>query len=217
MEARRARQRREDDECTAGARNPAAIVPRMPKTMEVMSRVRVALFHAMRSTPGLRNCHWACGPAPRRAPPTDADVDVARRAVCTALGIEAERADRHHPASPLRYELFQVLTEATEEQDTAPAEWLRSGAPLGVTQPIPAGGHFPELVGPPPTPLEVLLAAPVSRRNHPSFASTTASGEQPARVELQELLDAGYCRLYATQQEAERALGVHATQPLWGM
>ena len=152
VEARKARQRREDDECTAGARSPAAIVPHMPKTLEVMSRVRVALFQAMRSTPGLRTCHLACGAAPRRAPPSAADVDVARRAVCTALGIEAARADLHHQASPLRYGLFQALTEATEEKDTAPAEWLRSGAPLGVTQPIPAGGHFPELVGPPPHP-----------------------------------------------------------------
>ena len=90
------------------------------------------------------------------------------------------------------------------------------GCPLGATQPIPAGGHFPTLVGPPPTPLEVLLAAPVSRRNHPSFASTTASGEQPAKVELQELLDAGYCRLFATQEAAEQALGAPATPPPWG-
>ena len=216
VEARKARHRREDNECTAGARNPAAIVPLMPKTMEVLSRVRVALFHAMRTTPGLRDCHLACGPAPQRAPPAAADVDVARRAVCTALGIEASRADLHHPASPLRYGLFQAITEATEDPDKAPAEWLRSGAPLGVTQPIPAGGHFPELVGPAPTSLEVLLEAPVSRRNHPSFASTTASGEQPARVELQELLDAGYCRLYDTQAAAEQALGGLATQLLWG-
>ena len=82
VEARKARQRREDDECTAGARNPAAIVPRMPKTLEVMGRIRVALIQAVRSTPGLRDCHLACGPAPQRAPPSASDVDVARRAVC---------------------------------------------------------------------------------------------------------------------------------------
>merc|ERR1712051_949385 len=93
------------------------------------------------------------------------------------------------------------------DPDREPARWLRDGAPLGVEQPIPAGGHFPEYAGRPPSSLDVLLAAPVARRNHPSFLRSSASGGQPARAELQELVDAGFCRLYASQSEAEAALG----------
>merc|ERR1711884_756732 len=100
-------------------------------------------------------------------------LSVSHSASLWALGPSTTR-----PA-PIRYALFEALTDLTGDPDTAPAKWLRDGAPLGVTQPIPAGGHFPIYAGPPPSPLEVLLNAPVARRNHPSFATPTAAGTHP--------------------------------------
>ena len=55
--------------------------------------------------------------------------------------------------------------------------------------------------------MEVLLSAPVIKRNHPSFAAREADGSQPARAELQGLVEQGFGRLYRTQAEAEQALG----------
>ena len=55
--------------------------------------------------------------------------------------------------------------------------------------------------------MEILLSAPVVRKNHPSFALRDPDGTQPARGELQALLDKGFGRLYGSQAEAERALG----------
>ena len=78
---------------------------------------------------------------------------------------------------------------------------------MGVEAPIPKGGHFPAFAGPEPSPLETFLSAPVVRKNHPSFAAKSADGSQPARAELQALLDKGFGRLYRSQAEAEQVLG----------
>ena len=43
--------------------------------------------------------------------------------------------------------------------------------------------------------------------NHPSFNLTDDKGGQPARNELQELVDAGFGRLFASRADAEAALG----------
>ena len=96
----------------------------------------------MERAPSLRDCHRACGRNPERAPPSAEAVDLARQNVCHALGIEIADGELHHAASPLRYELFSALAEATEDPDRAPPTWLRDGAPLGILTPIQPGGHF---------------------------------------------------------------------------
>ena len=108
-QARKERQDKEDEECTAGARNASDIVATMPKTLTTMNLIRDALVEAMRAEPALQDCHLACGEAPRRLPPAEADVDTARRLVCAALGLEPDDGQAHHPASPLRYRLLQAL------------------------------------------------------------------------------------------------------------
>ena len=104
-ETTRERHRREDDECTAGARNAALIVPGMAPLLDTVSQVRDTLLRVMDEEPGLRDCHLACGTAPARQPPDEQLIDVARRAVCEAMGVtDPERtAALQHSASPLRY------------------------------------------------------------------------------------------------------------------
>ena len=167
--SRRVRQRKDDDESTAGARNAASVVARMPATLSAMAEVRRSLLMTIKAFPALQNLHRACGPEAARQPPSQGAVALARRRVCRALGIAAEEGELHHPASPLRYGLFQALVDATGDCDRAPPVWLRSGAPLGIQASIPPGGHFPRASGPPPSPVELLEQAPLLRKNHPSF------------------------------------------------
>ena len=127
------------------------IVPAMAPMLDAMGKVRAALLEVMAAEPGLDNCHLACGPEAPRQPTTEEEVDVARRAICEAIGVTdpAKIAGLRHPASPLRHGLFRALTVATEDVDTHPARWLRRGAPLGVEAVIPVGGHFPAKDDPP--------------------------------------------------------------------
>ena len=206
-ESRRQRHLREDAASTAGARNPADVVIRMPSTLAVMSKVRVALLSAMDTYPALRNLHRACGSPPARTPPSDRAVKQARAMVCRAIGLEPADGERHHVSSTLRYGLFEALVEATGDRDKAPPRWLRDGAPLGILAPIPTGGHFPPAKGDPPSSIDVLEHAPLLTRNHPSFSAESASGERPAQAQLQELLDKGFARLYVDRAAAEHALG----------
>ena len=192
---------------TAGARNPAGLMKDLPRTVATLGKVRLALLESMRTRASLRNGHLACGLAPARRRPREADVAEARAAVCNALGMDPSEGEAHHAASPLRYALFAALTAATEDRDTEPARWLKEGAPLGVLNPIPAGGHFPLLEGPSPKPAEILEQAPAVYKNHPSFAQSSADGSHPARDELQGLVEAGFGRLYVDRAAAEAELG----------
>ena len=73
--------------------------------------------------------------------------------------------------------------------------------PLGVTQPIPPGGHFPP-VAPEDAPTEQdwVRDAPDVDKSHASFST-------PAREQLQQHVDKGFARLYCNRAAAEEALG----------
>ena len=51
------------------------------------------------------------------------------------------------------------------------------------------------------------MNAPLVCRSHPSFNQQGDGDEHPARDKLQELLDSGFGRLYASREEAERTIG----------
>ena len=92
-ESRKARRKREDEESTAGARNPSRIVNGMPGMLAVASRIRSALLASLELCPALVDCHLACGSDAPRAPPSPEDVAVARREVCGALGLAPEAGE----------------------------------------------------------------------------------------------------------------------------
>ena len=101
------------------------------------------MLTVMAEHPTLADCHLACGTAPPRSPPSERDLDIARRAVCVALGAPLAWASLRHPASPLRTGLLQALSRETQDPDTHPIRWLREGAPLGIERQLELGGHFP--------------------------------------------------------------------------
>merc|ERR1711994_114002 len=200
-ESRRARRKREDEESTAGARNPARIVASMPDLLAVASRLRAALLRSLNLCPSLVDAHLACGPHPPRLPPAPEDVAIARQCVCDALNLSPEAGEQHHRSSPLRFRIFEALIESVKDPDWHVAEWLRGGAPLGVTCPVPPGGHFPTIEpGEAPSDAEWARDAPMVDKNHGSF-------QQPAREQLEQLVEKGFARIYASRAAAEEALG----------
>ena len=136
----------------------------MPDTIAVMGRIRETFLAEMAATPSLRDCHLACGLEPLRDQPPESDVAKARAAVGALLGLTGAEAEAHHPASPLKHAIFSALTAATKDPDTAPATWLRDGAPLGILNPIPPGGHFPLLRADPTRPAELQRDTPICHR-----------------------------------------------------
>ena len=101
-ESRKARRRREDEESTAGARNPSRVVAGMPGLLATASRIRAALLRSLELCPTLVDLHLACGSDPPRSAPSSEEVAVARRCVCEALGLPPEAGEQHNPSSPLR-------------------------------------------------------------------------------------------------------------------
>ena len=60
--------------------------------------------------------------------------------------------------------------------------------------------------------IDFLESTPRIDGNHPSFKLLEADGSQPALEQLQELIDAGFGRLYADQAAAEGELGARCFQ-----
>ena len=70
-----------------------------------------------------------------------------------------------------------------------------------MTCPIPPGGHFPPIeLEDAPTDADWAREAPVVDKNHGSF-------QQPAREQLQQLVEKGFARIYSSRAAAEEALG----------
>ena len=207
IESKHERHLREDAACTAGLRNPAAVVALWPQLREALRPVRRALGKHIDQHPELCDLATCCGSSPSSSPPDEHAVAQARLVVARVLRVSDAEAEHRHPASPLRYRLFHALQERSEDADRHVPEWLEKGAPLGLRRKIPLGGHFPVADVDDPEPLYMLESRPNLCRNHPSFQLREADGSQPALLQLKELVETGFGRLYADQAAAEYALG----------
>ena len=144
-EAARVRRRREDKECTAGLRNPADAIRRLPGSITLTRDLFCCLRRARTVNPDLQGLHRAGGPEPSRAPPRDQSVACARREFGRCLDVMPGDAEAHHPAAPWRHMLFGALAARLNDPDQEVPTWLADGAPMGLAAPIRRGGHFPVL------------------------------------------------------------------------
>ncbi|CAK0821592.1 unnamed protein product, partial [Prorocentrum cordatum] len=122
-----ARERRsaEDGVCTAGLRNPAQVVSQWPELRQTMARVRAALLPVRAGPRELWGLAGACGERRARAPPSEAAVDLARRAVGAALGLDRRAVGEHHPSPPLRHRIVQAVLRQPHDTDTHVGAWLQ--------------------------------------------------------------------------------------------
>ena len=120
--------------------------------MEVTRDLLDSLRRARGFNSSFQLLHLAGGSSPTRPPPSDASISELRRKFSRCLpGDLPVDADMRHPASPWRWSLFDALATMTDDPDRAVARWLKDGAPMGLSEAITPGGHFPRLTTPPET------------------------------------------------------------------
>ena len=200
----------EDLASRAGVRNPAHLLESWPEYVEAMRPVRAALLSAWASIPELRGLDAACGAAPRRPPPSLESVRAARSFVCDALGLTFDAGDSHHAASSWRFNLVKCIQKAAGDPDTHIASWLRDGCPSGLALPIPPGNLLPLRDKTAEISLDELAAQDRITDNHPSFKELHGEDQAPGLALVEEQLDEGFGRLFASQADAEIYLGAKA-------
>ena len=206
----RAERARQDDECKAGLRDSAGLVEVWPELWETMGSVADLLLQLRRAHPELRGLRRALGPAPELEPPNADVIALVRAKVAELVGLSAEEAEQHHPASPWRHGLVGRIQDLCGDPDMPLRSWLRDGAPMGLRVPIVPGGLFP-LVEPDPVMTPDQVFDHVRLGNHPSFLAPGPDGQPTGLQTITDHLNAGFGFLFADLGAAERYLGSSVT------
>merc|ERR1712086_389255 len=169
-------------------------------------------------SPDLRNLTSCCGGSPERPPPLAASILAIRHELERVFWIPRGVFDEHHAACPWRAELIGTVLSRTKDPDAAIWDWLRSGAPMGLSRPIVPGTHFPRVEVDQSYSVDVLDRRSPFVSNHPSFdevPSTPAStqdaaaavGRSPAWDLLEAQVNDGFALLFHDRASAEAFLG----------
>ena len=194
----------------SGLRNPHLLRRQLHALFRAMPPIADLLAGLVLEIEELANVADAFGKEPTRSPPSAAAVAFARDRVVEFLALPAKAAGPSHPASPLRGMLFQELASRTADPDVHVADWLIDGAPMGIGRPIPAGSHFPLVEERPAMTVAELEASTRIGGNHPSFYEKWGEEESPALRLVEQAVNAGYGRLFASRADAEEFFGAQA-------
>ena len=134
-----------------------------------MRRIRNTILHFRLQHESLQQLAHACGNGASRAPPSDSLITELRSRVARKIGLSPEQADLHHPASPWRYQLVRKVLAAARDPDTAIADWLEHGTPVGITEQITPSGLLPLVQESSTTTASQLQNQVQWSHNHPSF------------------------------------------------
>ena len=208
QESRKERHQREDQASTAGMRNPGDLEKVWPQLWHAMADVKRLFVYIRTLMPelfvGLSAC---CGANPSRPPPSDEDLSILRRSLEKLLGAERGAFDKSSPASTWRYELVDALQKKAHDPDRCLPTWLNSGAPMGISEDIQPGGHFPRVESDAVMSVETLDKLPAKTENHPSWEELHGHDRPPAFDLIQEQVESGFALLFKDQASAEAALG----------
>ena len=197
----------EDAQCTAGCRNPSALRPAWPDLWSTMALVRETLTRACAISPDLRGLVGCCGSSPSRSPPLEASLAAVRRELERVFVIPPGVFEQHNDSTSWRTELVGTVLHRSGDPDAAIWSWLREGAPMGLSQVIVPGGHFPQVpVSPTLTVGELDDRTPFGV-NHPSFDMLHGAARSPAWDLLEEQVNQGYALLFRDHLEASAFLG----------
>ena len=123
------------------------------------------------------------------------------------LGLTPGLEERTHPAAPWRFDIFRALADRTGGPDKSIGSWLEHGAPMGISCPILAGGHFPSLDPEAGADTEELPTLVSSGVNHASFNAVLDSDEPTGHTLLRAAVDAGYGEVFADREQAALSCG----------
>ena len=197
----------EDREATAGCRNPAALAEIWPELWDVMASVLKILSDARSFSSDLRGLRGCCGSNPERAPPSDATLRAVRRGLERCFVLEPGTFEKQHEASPWRTELVATILYRAADPDAAIWAWLREGAPMGLSQTIIPGTHFPRTEVDATSTLEELDKREPWLHNHPSFDELHGCERSPAWDLLEEQVNHGFTMLFKSMEAAAAYLG----------
>ena len=207
-ESKKERRRREDLDSQAGMRNPADLVSTWPRLWQTMVPIKKVLEDMWHEHDELRDLAEACGKEPSRQPPSDGVLREVRAKVAAVLGVDESKVEKHHPASPWRFEVVRQVQKLSGDPDVELSSWLEHGAPMGIKCPISFGGLFPEVEPSPLLSLDDLDAIQRCTANHPSFDERHGLDESPGITVVKGYLEAGFGRLFADAAAASEHFGV---------
>ena len=197
----------EDQKSTAGMRNPWHLKDVWPELFTGLASLR-SLFLTFRGLfsnfQGLTDC---CGAEPLRLPPGDEELGALRRCMAILFEVDPEKFVEKELASPWLAGVVEALVKATGDSDVELVNWLRVGAPMGLTRPIRPGGHFPQVEETPDLTVDDLDKYEPKAENHPSFTKARGDEGLPGLKLLSEQIEAGYCYLFESMEHACEMLG----------
>ena len=171
-----------------------------------MRPIRAVIESCREKNTDLQNLKDACSSSPSRPPPSPSSISELRKAVAAELGLSRRQADKHHEASPWRYNLVREVLTRAEDPDHFIASWLKDGFPVGIRLPITPSGLLPPRSEERSLSAEALEDLATWDKNHASF-NTQEDSRLPAHDLLRELVNAGHALLFENLPEAEDWLG----------
>ena len=197
-----ARQMREKEnaECVGGLRNPNHAVALNPGLREVGGKLRAAISTFLDEYPGA-NCIVDWVGKPPTAQPTEL-ISSVRAHLAHGLGVKINSKDG------LQDWLLEAVVSQAADPDAEAASWVRRGTPLGIVEPIPPGGVFPQAVRAPDDPsLDTLEGA---AGNYSSYEEHKKLADDEFRQELR----AGFASYYACREDLQKAVGAPVSSPI---
>ena len=136
----KSRRRAEEDEALGGLRDPAASVRKNPQARRALASVATALDRCIAKDATLAEPVRRILDGGKSEGFTEAQVAPVRDAVLAALGLPPASGPS---GAGLRPDVIEAACALSGDPDGILAEWLRSGAPLGVELPVTHSGVFP--------------------------------------------------------------------------
>ena len=188
-------------------RNPRAAAAKLPRSLIAGEAINELLLNAATHPEAVRITKALLG-GQKTVPLDKAFVEKLRELVVGLLapaGVQLPQKSTR-ASTPISAEVLWAWGEFTEDPDAKLlATWLREGAPLGYSQPIPCTGVFPRVTGPH---WEEEAASQLARqyegwKNHPS----ADEWHEDLAILVAEAQANGFISLFDTMEEAAMYLG----------
>jgi hypothetical protein len=153
-------------------------------------------------------------PQARRRGPSHADLAALRASIGAEFNLSAAEACDPPTAGRWHASLLAAVSVAAEDPDKPLLEWLREGAPMGISRPIAPGGLFPPRAPEPTLAEQDIRSTFAYAGNHGSFHDLHGAAEAPALSELRGFIEKGYALQYPDRAAAEAVHGPLHLAPL---